>query len=146
MEYLGSAYLWIKAFHIIFVVFWCAGLLMMPRFFVYHIQCEKGSAEEIKWQEREQRLLRIIMNPALIFAWVLGLILAYQTGVYKELWFVVKFSLVGLLTAVHMLFAIWRKKIASGQRPHSEKFYRLINELPSIAIIIIVIMVIVRPF
>lgn len=146
MDFLADYYLWIKAFHIIFVIFWCAGLLMMPRFFAYHVQYKIGSDEDIKWQERENRLLRIIMNPALIIAWILGLILAYQVEVHMESWFMVKLFVVAVLTALHMLFAIWRKKLASGERPHSEKFYRIINELPSISIIIVVIMVIVRPF
>jgi|FLOH01.1.fsa_nt_gi protoporphyrinogen IX oxidase len=146
MEYLTDYYLWIKAFHIIFVIFWCAGLLMMPRFFAYHMQCEIESAEDVKWQDRENRLLHIIMNPALIIVWLLGFILLYQVKVYMEQWFLVKLLFVAILTTLHMLFAIWRKKIALGQRPHSEKFYRLINEFPSLLIIIIVIMVIVKPF
>ena len=146
MAILADYYLWIKALHIIFVIFWCAGLLMMPRFFAYHVQYDIGSSEDSKWQEREARLLRIIMNPALIIAWILGLLLAYQTEVYIEPWFLVKLSMLGVLTALHMVFAVWRKKLGRGERPHSEKFYRIINELPSVSIIIIVIMVIVRPF
>ena len=146
MDGLENYYLWMKAAHIIFVIFWCAGLLMMPRFFAYHVQCDAGSDEEIKWQDRENRLLRIIMNPAMIAAWILGLMLAYHTEVLYEPWFLVKLFMVAALTALHMLFAIWRKKLAKGERPHTEKFYRTINELPSLAIIIIVIMVIVRPF
>ena len=146
MEMSGELYLWIKAFHIIFVIFWCAGLLMIPRFFAYHVQYDIGSSEDVKWQEREKRLLRIIMNPALIVVWALGLILAYQTNIFFEGWFLVKFFMVSLLTVAHMFFAVWRKKLAGGQRPHTEKFYRIINELPSVSIIIIVIMVIVRPF
>lgn len=119
---------------------------MMPRFFVYHVQCEIGSDEEIKWQDRENRLLRIIMNPAMIAAWILGLLLAYQVDVFFESWFLVKVFMIVILTALHMFCSVWRKKLALGERPHSEKFYRMINELPSLAIIIIIIMVIVRPF
>lgn len=146
MDGLENYYLWIKAFHIIFVIFWCAGLLMMPRFFAYHVQCDIGSDEDVKWQDRENRLLRIIMNPAMIMAWILGLLLAYHLKVFFEPWFLVKLFMVATLTTLHMLFAIWCKKLATGERRHTEKFYRAINELPSIAIIIIVIMVIVRPF
>lgn len=146
MGILSDYYLWIKAFHIIFVIFWCAGLLMLPRFFVYHYFYEIGSDEDVRWQEREMRLLRIIMNPSLVMVWVLGLMLAYHLDLFSETWFQLKLFIVALLTFAHMKFAIWRKKLIAGERPHSEKFYRKINELPSISIIIIVIMVIVRPF
>lgn len=139
-------YLWLKAFHIIFVIFWCAGLLMMPRYFAYHCQYPVGSDEDKEWQKREASLLRIIMTPSLVFVWVLGLVLLQIVGVDQEVWFLLKFAIILILTILHMFFFRWRRKMAAGERPHSEKFFRIINELPAMLIIIIVLLVILRPF
>ncbi|MEY3905895.1 MAG: hypothetical protein RIR59_718, partial [Pseudomonadota bacterium] len=98
---LGNAYLWVKAGHIIFVIFWMAGLFMLPRFFVYHQEAAPGSEEERRWIDREDRLLRIILKPALIIVWVFGLALALDTGAFAQGWFHLKFLAVLLLSGYH---------------------------------------------
>jgi protoporphyrinogen IX oxidase len=147
--FLGSAYLWVQAAHVIFVIFWMAALFMQPRFFIYHHQTAVGSAEDGQWIERENRLRRIIMTPALIVVWVLGLILAVHLGLFGmagQGWFHAKLLLVVLLSGYHGWLVAYGKKLARGERPISEKNMRLLNEVPGIAIVLIVVLVIVRPF
>jgi putative membrane protein len=143
MPYLGAAYLWVKAAHLIFVIFLMAGLFMMPRFFVYHHQCPVGSDEDRKWIDREGRLLKIILNPSLVLVWVFGLMLMVEIGAWNFGWFHLK--LLGL-SAYHGWIAGYAKKLAKGQRPMSEKKLRLVNEIPGIAAAVIVVAVIVKPF
>lgn len=143
---MADYYLWIKAAHIVFVIFWCAGLLMMPRFFVYHTQAELGSTEDKAWISREARLQRIITNPAMILSWIFGLLLVHLSGVLAEPWFWVKAAAIVILTVLQMMTMGWRRKFAAGVREKPEKFYRAINEVPSIVIVVIVVMVVVRPF
>lgn len=142
----GEAYLWLKAAHLIFVIFWMAGMFMLPRFFVYHMAAAPGSAEDAAWIERERRLLRIIVNPAMIAVWVLGLALAFGIGAWSMGWFHAKFAIVFLLSGYHGWLAGLRKKFARGERPISERALRIANEVPSLATIAIVILVIVKPF
>lgn len=139
-------YLWLKAGHITFVIFWMAGLFMLPRFFVYHQEAAAGSAEEAQWVERERRLLRIILWPALTVTWVLGLALAWSQGLFGTGWFHAKLALVLALTAFHVWLAGYAAALARGERKLQGKKLRLLNEVPGIATILIVIMVIVRPF
>lgn len=146
MGFLGVTMLWVKAGHIIFAIFLMAGLFMMPRFFVYHHQCAVGSEEDRKWIEREDRLRRIILNPALIILWVLGLMLAIDGGYFKEGWFHAKFLLLLLLSGYHGWTISYCKKLRQGLRPMSEKKLRMVNELPGILAAIIVVLAIVRPF
>ncbi len=146
MDILNVLYLWLKSAHLIFVVFWMAGLFMLPRFFIYHQEAEVGSAEDAKWIERERRLLRIILNPAMIIVWVFGLILVYQISAYKEGWFHAKLLMVIALSGYHGWMGSYAKKLAQGQRVLSDKTLRLANEVPGIAAAIIVILVIVKPF
>jgi putative membrane protein len=146
MDALNLLYPWLKAAHLIFVIFWMAGLFMLPRFFVYHQECDVGSAEDHKWIERERRLLRIILNPAMIIVWLLGLILMYQISAYKEGWFHVKLLIVLALSGYHGWMGNYAKKLAAGERLMSDKALRLANEVPGIAAAITVIMVIVKPF
>jgi putative membrane protein len=143
--FLGATMLWIKAAHVIFVIFLMAGLFMMPRFFVYHHQCPVGSDEDKKWIEREDRLRRIIVNPSLMLVWILGLTLAFNANVWSEGWFHAKLLLVIGLSAYHGWMIGYAKKLARGERPLTEKRLRLLNEVPGIAAAIIVILVIVRP-
>jgi len=143
--FLGVTMLWVKAAHVIFVIFFMAGLFMMPRFFVYHHQCPVGSDEDRKWVEREDRLRKIILAPAIIFVWVFGLMLAFNGDYWREGWFIAKFLLVIALSGYHGWMIGYAKKLAKGQRPLTEKQLRLINEVPGIAAAIIVILVIVRP-
>ncbi|WP_278983890.1 CopD family protein [Sphingobium yanoikuyae] len=146
MPYLGAAYLWVKAAHVIFVIFLMAGLFMMPRFFVYHQETVPGSAEDQRWIERETRLLNIILNPSLILTWVFGLMLMVEIGAWHFDWFHLKLLFVLALSGYHGWIASYAKKLARGQRSLADKQLRMLNEVPGIAAAVIVIMVIVRPF
>lgn len=139
-------YLWLKAGHIIFVIFWMAGLFMLPRYFVYHQECAPDSPENAMWVDRERKLLKIILNPSLIVVWILGLALAYSLGAWSEGWLHAKLFLVLLLSGYHGWMASYAKKLARGERPLSGKTLRLLNEIPGVAAAIIVILVVVKPF
>lgn len=139
-------YLWLKALHVIVVIFWMAGLFMMPRFFVYHQEAELGSVEDKAWVEREARLLRIIMNPAMIAVWVLGMALAVQSNALTQGWLLVKLIFVFGLSGYHSWMASYARQLASGERSLAGRTLRLLNEIPSLATIVIVILVIVKPF
>ena len=145
-EILSMLYLWLKAAHIIFIIFWMAGLFMMPRFFVYHQECAVGSDEDRKWIEREGKLRKIILNPSLIITWILGLFLAYNIGAFSQGWFHAKLLVVLLLTGYHGWMIGYVKKLARGERTMSDKALRLVNEVPGIAAAVIVILVIIKPF
>lgn len=119
---------------------------MMPRFFVYHQECAIGSEEDAKWVEREARLRKIILNPAIIIVWILGLALAYQIGAFQEGWFHAKLLVVLGLSGYHGWMIGYAKKMARGVRSLSDKKLRLLNEVPGVATAIIVILVIVKPF
>lgn len=146
MAYLGAAYLWVKAAHLIFVIFLMAGLFMIPRFFVYHQECAVGSDEDRKWIDREQRLLKIILNPSLVLVWVLGLMLMVEIGAWSFGWFHLKLLFVIALSGYHGWIASYAKKLARGQRTMTDRQLRLINEVPGVAAAVIVIAVIVKPF
>ena len=143
---LSLTYAWIKAAHVIFVIFWIAGLFMLPRFYVYHQEATPGSVEEQRWLDRERKLRNIIITPAMLLVWVFGLTLAYITGAWAEGWFHAKFALVLLLSGYHGYMVGYGKKLARGQRPASGRSLRIMNEVPGIATALIVILVIVRPF
>lgn len=145
-EIIAMLYLWLKSAHIIFVIFWMAGLFMMPRFFVYHQQCAVGSDEDGKWIEREDRLRKIILNPSLVITWVLGLLLAYNIGAFSDGWFHGKLLVVLLLTGYHGWMISYGKKLARGERTMTDKALRLTNEVPGITAAVIVILVIIKPF
>ena len=144
---MAEYYSWLKAFHLIAVMSWMAGMLYLPRIYVYHSRVEVGSEMDKIFQLMELRLLRYIINPAMIISIILGFILA---GIYGfpnlGIWFHIKFLLVVILTGVHGMFAKWRKDFANGNNKRSEKFYRIINEVPTLLMILIVILVIVKPF
>ncbi len=139
-------YLWLKAGHIIFVVFWMAGLFMLPRFFVYHQEAAAGSPEASLWVEREGKLLRIILWPSLVAVWVLGLALAYDIGVWAHVWFHLKLALVIGLTAYHCLLASYARALARGERQLTGRQLRLLNEVPGLAAALIIVLVVVKPF
>lgn len=145
-EILAMLYLWLKAAHVIFVIFWMAGLFMLPRFFVYHQESAEGSDEEARWVEREAKLRKIILTPSLIIVWVLGLALAVNIGAFSQGWFHVKLLMVLLLSGYHGWMVGYSKKLAQGERTMTGKKLRLVNEVPGIAAAIIVILVIVKPF
>ena len=146
MGWLGNAYLWVKAGHIIFVIFWMAGLFMLPRFFIYHQEAERGSAEWAKWVERERRLIRIILNPALVIAWTFGLMLAWNIWAGPENWFRLKLVVLAGLVAYHVWMVRYAARLALGEEPISGKALRFINEVPGLAAILIVILAVARPF
>jgi protoporphyrinogen IX oxidase len=139
-------YLWLKAAHLIFVVFWMAGLFMLPRFFVYHQETALASPENTLWIERERRLIRIILNPAMIIVWVLGLGLAGMIGAFSQGWFLVKLLAVVGLSGYHGWMIGYARKLAVGERTASGKTLRLVNEIPGIAAALIIVLVIVKPF
>jgi putative membrane protein len=141
---LASLYLWIKAFHLIAVIFWMAGLLYLPRLFVYHSVAKVGGELEAKMEEAEAKLLRIIMNPAMLVAFTLGLVLLFAYPQTASIWVKVLFAL--SLIGYHMFLAKTRKGFLGGGRPRSEKFFRRINEVPALVTIVIVVLAIVKPF
>ena len=145
---MSDPYLWLKAFHIIAVIFWMAGLLYLPRLYVYHSQAIIGGEMDDALKIQERNLLRIIMNPAMIVAFILGLILiGYRLdAMTASFWLLIKLILVFGLVGFHGFLAAQRKKFERGERPKSEKFFRIINEVPSFAAIFIVILAIVEPF
>ena len=144
--FLGPAYLWVKAAHVTFVIFWLAGLFLLPRFYVYHHETPTGSPEDRAWIEREARVRSIILTPAIIIVWVLGLMLAFNIGAWNEGWFHAKLAFVILLSAYQGWLSAYGKKLARGERPLSNKAVRMLNEVPGVAAAIIVVLVIVRPF
>ena len=140
------AYLWLKAAHIIFVIFWMAGLFMLPRYFVYHQESAPDSAEESRWVDRESKLAKIILWPALVMVWLLGLSLAMTTGAFHQGWFHAKLALVLGLSIYHFWLARYAKALARGERRLSGKQLRLLNEVPGLMAIAVVILVVVKPF
>ncbi|MBI5261891.1 MAG: protoporphyrinogen oxidase HemJ [Bradyrhizobium sp.] len=139
-------YLWIKALHVIAIISWMAGMLYLPRLFIYHCEAEIGSKQSETFKVMERRLLKVIINPAMILAWLLGLYLAWSGHWLASGWLHVKLALVIALSAVHGFYARWVKDFAADRNKYSQKFYRIINEIPTILMIAIVIMVIVKPF
>ena len=144
--FLGPAYLWVKAAHVTFVIFWMAGLFLLPRFYVYHQEAIVGSPEDRAWIERAARVRSIILSPAIALVWILGLMLAVHIDAFREPWFHAKLALVVALSAYQGWLGSYGKKLASGQRPLSGKAVRMINEIPGVAAALIVVLVIVRPF
>ena len=144
--FLGAAYPWVKAAHVTFVIFWMAGLFLLPRFYVYHHETTVGCPEDRAWIERESRVRSIILTPAMIVVWVLGLMLAVSLHAFSSGWLSAKLLLVILLTAYQGWLGLYGKKLAQGQRPLSNKALRMLNEVPGIATALIVVLVIVKPF
>jgi putative membrane protein len=144
--FLGAAYPWVKAAHVTFVIFWMAGLFLLPRFYVYHHATTPGSAEDRAWIEREDRTRTIILTPAMIVVWVLGLMLAFNTGAFGQHWFSAKLLLVVGLTGYQGWIGRYGKALAAGKRPMENRSLRIMNEVPGIAAAVIVVLVIVRPF
>lgn len=138
--------LWLKALHIITVIAWFAGLFYLPRLFVYHADAKPGSELSETLKVMEQRLLRLIMNPAIIAVWITGPWLAWVEGVYMDGWLQAKFALVVLLTGYHHALGRWRKDFAADRNTHSAKYYRIANEVPTLFLVGIVILVVVKPF
>lgn len=142
--WLGEGYIWVKAGHVIFVIFWMAGLFILPRYLVHHSSCAPGSAEDGEWVKRETILRRMILTPASVLTWAFGLCLAASIGfAYPWLW--AKLVFVVMLTGYDHWAVATAKKLARGIRPYSAKTLRLVNEIPALLIIVIVILVVVKP-
>ena len=143
------AYLYVKAFHVIAMVAWMAGMFYLPRLYVYHVDAEPGSELSETLKVMEHRLLRLIINPAMIATWVLGLILIFGFGVIdlaNSGWLHAKIALVILLTVFHIVLSRWRRDFAADRNRRSARFYRIANEVPTVLLIFIVILVVVKPF
>jgi protoporphyrinogen IX oxidase len=146
LQVFAMTYLWLKAGHIIFVIFWMAGLFMLPRQFVYHQQCDPGSPDNAMWIDRERTLLKVILWPSLIVVWALGLALAMTIGAFSQGWFHAKLVLVLALTAYHFWMANYAAALARGERTLTGKQLRMVNEIPGIAVAFIVVLAVVKPF
>lgn len=144
--FLGATYPWVKAAHITFVIFWIAGLLLVPRFYVYHHETAPGSAEDRAWIERERRARNIILTPAMIVVWILGVLLAFNIDAWGQGWFSAKLALVVALTGYQGWLGRYGKRLAAGNRSPDNRTLRIMNEIPGIAAALIVVLVIVRPF
>ena len=147
-DFLADIYPWLLAAHIIIVMFWMAGMYYLPRLFVYHAEAmEKGEPYQV-FEVMEEKLLRIIMTPGMIVAWILGVSLMARSGFWEAAggWLHAKLFLVVVLSGYHGFLAATRKKFLTGSLPHPSRFYRMINEVPPILTIFIVILVVVQPF
>ena len=139
-------YEWLKALHVIAVLAWMAGMLYLPRIFVYHADAEPGSVQSETFKVMERRLLRGIINPAMGAAWIFGLWMAWEGDLWGQHWFHAKLALVIAMSTLHGFLSRWRRAFAADANKHSAKFYRIINEVPTLLLIGIVILVIVKPF
>ncbi|MCK5444885.1 MAG: protoporphyrinogen oxidase HemJ [Rhodospirillaceae bacterium] len=142
----GDGFLWVRALHIIAVIAWMAGLLYLPRLYVYHCQVTRGSQASELFKVMERRLLRAIMNPAMIVSWGLGLWMYASMEAWTEGWMHVKLAALVGLTVAHAMMARWRKEFETDSNARPETFYRIANEVPTALMIVIVIMVVVKPF
>lgn len=144
-----NTYLIVKSLHVISVISWMAGMLYLPRLYIYHTACKTGSESSQMLKVMERRLLRIIINPAMIASWGFGIWLVTILG-WENLkhagWFHVKLTMLVIMQLVHAAFARWRRHFDQDRNIHTAKFYRIINEVPTVLMIVIVLMVIVKPF
>jgi putative membrane protein len=139
-------YLWIKALHVIAVIAWMAGMLYLPRLFVYHAAAAPGSEQSETFKVMERRLLRFIMAPAMAATWILGIVLVLQGEWLGAGWFHAKIALVAAMTVTHGLFSRWAGAFARDRNRRSQKFYRVANEIPTLMLIAIVVLAVVKPF
>ena len=146
--FLGGAYVWVKALHIVAVIAWMAGLLYLPRLFVYHAMSAPGSEQSETFKVMERRLLKAIMNPAMIAALALGILLVADrwATIWQEGWWHAKLLLVVAMLALHMAAARWRRQFAEGRNRHPARFYRLVNEAPAVLMVAIVLLAVAKPF
>jgi putative membrane protein len=139
-------YDWLKAFHVIAIIAWMAGMLYLPRLFVYHCEAPKGSIQSETFKIMERRLLKAIINPAMIVTWVLGLVLAWQGSWWTAGWLYSKLLLVVILSGLHGIYVRRLKEFADDRNTRPARYYRILNEVPTVLMIGIVILVIVKPF
>jgi putative membrane protein len=145
-DVLSMIYLWLKAGHIIFVIFWMAGLFMLPRYFVYHQEAAPDSPEAALWVERERKLLKVILLPSIIAVWVFGIALATTIGAWDQAWLHAMLLFVLILSGYHGWLSAYAKKLARGERPLEGRKLRMLNEVPGIVVAIVVVLVVVKPF
>jgi protoporphyrinogen IX oxidase len=143
---MSNLFLWLKALHIIALIAWMAGMLYLPRLFVYHTMAEPGSKQSETFKVMEWRLLKYIINPAMIATWLLGLWLAWEGGLFRSGWLHAKLALVLALSAMHGFFVRWVKDFQADRNTRSPKFYRIANEIPTILMVLIVLLVVLKPF
>lgn len=145
---MAAYYDWVKAFHVFFVMSWMAGMLYLPRLFVYHCQATPGAPDYERFVVMERRLMRGIMLPSAVLTWILGITLLWLTDwtFFAQGWLHMKLTGVVLLTILHHICIRWRRAFAEGRNQHTERFFRMINEVPAVILLVIVIMVIVKPF
>ncbi|TNE59744.1 MAG: protoporphyrinogen oxidase HemJ [Alphaproteobacteria bacterium] len=141
---MGDLYLWIKAVHVIAVISWMAGMLYLPRLFVYHVGVAPGSEASETFKVMERRLLKVIINPAMIVAWACGLTMLYL-GTFGA-WIWVKFALVTVLSGVHGHFVKLQREFQRDENTRPAKYFRILNEVPTLIMIFVVILVILKPF
>lgn len=146
-DFLLQHYLWLKALHVISVMAWMAGMLYLPRLFVYHVNAKKGSELSDTLKTMERRLLRFIMNPAMILAWAFGgLMLWANPALFEQPWMHAKLTGIVVMTVIHHLYGLWRKDFMADNNKRTAKFYKIWNEVPTVLMIIIVIMAVAEPF
>ena len=148
MAWLSDWYPWILSGHIISIIAWMAGMFYMPRLFAYHAEAEVGSDKSETFKIMERRLLRAIINPAMMAAWIFGILLVLTPGIvdWAMGWPWVKATIVLAMSGLHGLLSRWRRQFASERNTHTTRFYKLINEVPTVMMIVIVIMVVAKPF
>lgn len=146
IDFLHENYLWLLSLHIISVISWMAGMFYMPRLFIYHCRLEVGTESYEMFKEMERKLIRIIINPAMIFTWIFGLSLAFGQDVWGDHWFQIKFFIVIVMSGFHGFLSRWRRQFARGKNCHSARFYRIVNEIPTLLMFAIVFLVILKPF
>lgn len=146
MEWLYALTPWVKWLHIVFVIFWISGLFMLPRFLVYHQEALNSGQDVNAWRERERRLIRIILDPAMVMVWVFGLILAFNTGAFHFIWFQIKLLFVVILSIFHIGMSGYAGQLSQGVQKLSGKHLRMLNEIPGLSVIVIVFMVVIKPF
>ncbi len=148
--FLGAAYLWLKAAHVVFVIFWMAGMFMLPRYLIHHQQALGDAAQEALWIDREAKLRRMIVTPSILMVWLLGALLAVNIGLFDGQaglgWLHAKLALVFILSGYHGWAVGYSKKLARGEAPLTDRQLRIANEIPALFVILIVILVVVRPF
>ena len=142
----SGLYLWLKAAHIFAAIAWMAGMLYLPRLFVYHCEAEPGSKQSETFKVMERRLLSVIINPSMVATWVFGLWLAWDGGTFSAAWLQAKLVLVLAMSALHGLLSRYVRDFAADRNRHSQRFYRIVNEVPAVLLIGIVILVVVKPF
>ncbi len=145
MDFLYAHYNWIKALHIIMAIAWMAGLFYLPRLFVYHTQTKPGTAEYQRFITMEDKLIRIIMTPALITTWIFGLLAAFVMNYWLDLWFLVKLGLAVLMTVVHLQDIYYARRLSAGKNIRSERFFRFWNEAPTLLMMASVFLAVIKP-